>query len=176
MVSGMLAQEDMLPTLLVPSMLQSVRLKLNQRLCMVLMVILVLVMVFLMLLTLLESMVLPLLPSPQSMELMLELEDMLPTLPVLSMLPSVRLKLNQRLCMVLMVTMLMDLVLVTPLLDMVMVMVMDLDIPTIDMESALLNLPLLKQLSLPSNLTPAMQSSTQSVTRHILYQCLDKKK
>merc|ERR1712083_1124730 len=131
-----------------------------------------------------ESMVLPLLPSPLSMELMLELEDMLPTLPVLSMLPSVRLKLNQRLCMVLMVTMLMDLdiepilsamdmVLVTPLLDMVMDMV--LDIPTIDMESALLNLPLLKQLSLPSNLTLAMQSSTQSVTRHILYQCLDKK-
>merc|ERR1712083_984297 len=61
------------------------------------------------LLTLLESMVLPLLPSPLSMELMLELEDMLPTLPVLSMLPSVRLKLNQKLCMVLMVTMLMDL-------------------------------------------------------------------
>merc|ERR1712079_653585 len=97
-------------------------------------------------------------------------EDMLLTLPVLSMLPSVRLKLNQRLCMVLMVTMHMDLdidpilsamdmVLVTPLLDMV--MVMDLDIPTIDMESALLNLPLLKLLSLPSSLTLAMQSSTQ---------------
>merc|ERR1712228_747449 len=94
-------------------------------------------------------------------------------------LPSVRLKLNQRLCMVLMVTMLMDLdiepilsamdmVLVTPLLDMVMV----LDIPIIDMESALLNLPLLKQLSLPSNLTLAMQSSTQSVTRHIFLNVL----
>merc|ERR1712228_598784 len=86
-----------------------------------------------------------------------------------------------RLCMVLMVTMLMDLdiehilsamdmVLVTPLLDMVMVMV--LDIPIIDMESALLNLPLLKQLSLPSNLTLAMQSSTQSVTRHIFLNVL----
>jgi len=58
-----------------------------------------------MLLTLLESMVLPLLPSLLSMELMLEQEDMLPTLLVLSMLPSVRLKLNQRLCMVLMVIM-----------------------------------------------------------------------
>jgi len=137
-----------------------------------------LVMEFLMLLTLLESMVLPLLPSLLSMELMLEQEDMLPTLLVPSMLPSVRLKLNQKLCMVLMVTMLMDLdiepillamdmVLVTPLLDMGMVMV--LDIPTMDMESALLNLPLLKLLSPPSSLTLAMQSSTQSVTRHIFY-------
>jgi len=131
-----------------------------------------------MLLTLLESMVLPLLPSLLSMELMLEQVDMLPTLLVLSMLPSVRLKLNQKLCMVLMVTMLMDLdiepillatdmVLVTPLLDMGMVMV--LDIPTMDMESALLNLPLLKLLSPPSNLTLVMRSSTQSVTRHIFY-------
>merc|ERR1712054_701700 len=83
-----------------------------------------------------------------SMEHMLEQEDMLPTLLVLSMLPSVRLKLNQKLCMVLMVTILMDLD-IEPIL---LAMDMDLVTPTMDMESALLTLPLLKLLSPPSSL------------------------
>merc|ERR1711887_331203 len=74
--------------------------------------------------TLWESLELPLLLSPPLLEDMLELAGMLPTLLVLSMLPSVRLRLSQRLKLMLVFCMEpMAMVLVLDMLDMV---VMDL--------------------------------------------------
>ena len=70
-------------------------------------------------------MVLLLLPSLLSMVVMLVLAGMLPTLLVLSMLPSVRLRLNLRLSMVLMDMEDMVLVVVLTLLDMVIMLVLD---------------------------------------------------
>merc|ERR1739838_929651 len=98
-------------------------------------------------------MVLLLLLSLLSMVLMLVLADMLPTLPVLFMLPSVRLRLNQKLMLSMelmaMVDMATDTVLDTvhTLLDMVLdmatlplAMVMVWDMPGMDMASVLLML------------------------------------
>merc|ERR1719425_91786 len=71
---------------------------------------------------------LPLLLSPPLLEDMLELAGMLPTLLVLSMLPSVRLRLSQRLKLMLVFCMEpMDMVPVLDMLD------SDMDIPVLDM-------------------------------------------
>merc|ERR1711936_150342 len=78
--------------------------------------------------TLQELLELPLLLSPPLLEDMLELAGMLPTLLVLSMLPSVRLRLSQRLKLMLVFCMEpMDMVLVLDMLD------SDMDIPVLDM-------------------------------------------
>merc|ERR1712119_159315 len=75
-----------------------------------------------------ELLELPLLLSPPLLEDMLELAGMLPTLLVLSMLPSVRLRLSQRLKLMLVFCMEpMDMVLVLDMLDMLDMVVMDLD-------------------------------------------------
>merc|ERR1712106_119271 len=96
-------------------------------------------------------MVLLLLLSLLSMVLMLVLADMLPTLPVLFMLPSVRLKLNQKLMLSMELMAMVDMVLdtVLTLLDMVLdmatlllAMVMVWDMPGMDMASVL---PMLSQ-------------------------------
>merc|ERR1712212_1191999 len=78
--------------------------------------------------TLWELLELPLLLSPPLLEDMLELAGMLPTLLVLSMLPSVRLRLSQRLKLMLVFCMEpMDMVPVLDMLD------SDTDIPVLDM-------------------------------------------
>merc|ERR1711887_373711 len=78
--------------------------------------------------TLWELLELPLLLSPPLLEDMLELAGMLPTLLVLSMLPSVRLRLSQRLKLMLVFCMEpMDMVPVLDMLD------SDMDIPVLDM-------------------------------------------
>merc|ERR1739838_1130162 len=75
-----------------------------------------------------ELPVLPLLLSPLLPEDTLVLADMLPTLPVLSMLPSVRLRLSQRLKLMLVFCMEpMDMVPVLDMLD------LDMDILVLDM-------------------------------------------
>merc|ERR1739838_883618 len=84
-----------------------------------------------------ELPVLPLLLSPLLPEDMLVLADMLPTLPVLSMLPSVRLRLSQRLKLMLVsCTEDMDMVLVLAMLDMD---ILVLDMP--DMPVMVLDMP-----------------------------------
>merc|ERR1739838_374963 len=85
-----------------------------------------------------ELPVLPVLLSPLLPEDMLVLADMLPTLPVLFMLPSVRLRLSQRLKLMLVFCMEdMDMVVLDILdLDMVLVLAMlgmDMDILVLDM-------------------------------------------
>merc|ERR1711931_346670 len=78
--------------------------------------------------TLYELLELPLLLSPPLLEDMLELAGVLPTLLVLSMLPSVRLRLSQRLKLMLVFCMEpMDMVPVLDMLD------LDMDIPVWDM-------------------------------------------
>merc|ERR1719427_2547076 len=62
---------------------------------------------------------------------MLELAGMLPTLLVLSMLPSVRLRLSQRLK--LMLAFCMEPMAMVPVLDMLDMLDLDMDIPVLDM-------------------------------------------
>merc|ERR1711887_403975 len=86
--------------------------------------------------TLWELLELPLLLSPPLLEDMLELAGMLPTLLVLSMLPSVRLRLSQRLKLMLVFClepMAMVLVLDMLVLDMLDMVVMDLDMAVLAM-------------------------------------------
>merc|ERR1712119_189726 len=90
-----------------------------------------------------ELLELPLLLSPPLLEDMLELAGMLPTLLVLSMLPSVRLRLSQRLKLMLVFCMEpMDMVPVLDMLD------SDMDIPVLDMLVMVLAMAVLAMLVL----------------------------